>query len=96
MYRCIIIDDEEHAIQGLKKYLEAVPILELVACFSDAVVALTELKKLDPVNLILLDVDMPGISGIELSREIKGNLFLPPGIPSMVTMHLRLVPMTIY
>jgi DNA-binding LytR/AlgR family response regulator len=73
MYRCIIIDDEKHSIQGLKKYLEAVPRLELVASFSDALEALAELKKLDPVDLILLDVDMPGISGIELSREIKGK-----------------------
>jgi len=73
MYTCIIIDDEEHAIEGLKRYLKAVPMLELIATFSDSLLALTALRQLDRVDLILMDVDMPGISGIELSREIAGK-----------------------
>lgn len=71
MHSCIIIDDEEHAIQGLKKYIESVPGLELVASYSDAMEALAELRKMTQVDLILLDIDMPKITGIELSREIR-------------------------
>jgi len=73
MYKCIIIDDEEHAIDGLKRYIGAVPGIEIVTTFSDTLEALAVIKTIDPVDLILLDVDMPKITGIELSREIRNK-----------------------
>jgi len=71
MYKCIIIDDEEHSILGLKRYISAVPTLELIDCFTDPQIALSAFKKIDQVDLVLLDVDMPIINGIELSAEIR-------------------------
>eukprot|EP01012_Entosiphon_sulcatum_P058451 TRINITY_DN82514_c0_g1_i1.p1 TRINITY_DN82514_c0_g1~~TRINITY_DN82514_c0_g1_i1.p1 ORF type:complete len:249 (+),score=6.64 TRINITY_DN82514_c0_g1_i1:38-784(+) len=71
MYRCIIIDDEPHAIEGLKKYFESVPNIELVAAYSDPYTALIEMETLKDIDLVLLDIDMPKISGIELSKSIR-------------------------
>ncbi|MFC3561122.1 LytR/AlgR family response regulator transcription factor [Pedobacter jamesrossensis] len=69
--RCIIVDDEPHAIDGLKRYFEAMPDLELVKTFTDPVKAMIEIVAGEAVDLILLDVDMPGISGIELGKSLR-------------------------
>lgn len=68
---CIIVDDEPHAIDGLKRYFESMPDLELVKSFTDPVKAMIEIAAGESVDLILLDVDMPGISGIELGRFLR-------------------------
>ena len=71
VYRCVIIDDEEHALEGLKKYIEKCPELNLIASYSDPLLALRKLRELDKVDLILLDIDMPEINGIELSKLLR-------------------------
>lgn len=71
MYNCIIIDDEEHAIEGLKKYIEAAPELNLVKSFMDPVHALNEIKGMEGIDLVLLDIDMPGVNGIDLAKIIR-------------------------
>ena len=71
MYTCVIIDDEPHALEGLKKYVDAYPDLCLVKCYSDPRAALIEMSQEAMVDLVLLDIDMPYINGIELSREIR-------------------------
>jgi DNA-binding LytR/AlgR family response regulator len=71
MYRCIIIDDELHAIEGLKEYIRQTKELTLVNFYTDPVIAMQEIAYSDAVDLILLDVDMPEISGIELATSIR-------------------------
>src|SRR3982750_1482359 len=73
MYKCIIIDDEPQAIEGLKTYLAATPQLELLASYTDPVIALKEIVERDNVDLIFLDVDMPKINGIELAKVIRNK-----------------------
>jgi DNA-binding LytR/AlgR family response regulator len=73
MYRCIIIDDEQHAIEGLKKYIDSVPELTLIQSYTDPLLALKAITEGDAVDLILLDVDMPKITGIELSKVIRNK-----------------------
>src|ERR1700761_7121471 len=70
-YKCIIIDDEAHSIEGLKKYIEQIPSLILTKCYTDPLAALLELSASDPVDLILMDISMPNITGIELSQQIR-------------------------
>jgi len=72
-YKCIIIDDESHAIEGLERYIATLPELEVFKTYHDPVIALREIPKLAKVDLIFLDVDMPTISGLELAKEIRGK-----------------------
>ena len=70
-YKCIIIDDEAHSIEGLKRYIEQIPSLVLTKYYTDPLTALMELSSSEPVDLILMDIDMPNITGIELSQQIR-------------------------
>ena len=72
-YKCIIIDDEPHAIEGLEKYIATIPELEVTKTYNDPLVALKEIPKLAVVDIIFLDVDMPMISGLELAKEIRSK-----------------------
>jgi DNA-binding LytR/AlgR family response regulator len=71
MYKCIIVDDEPHAIDGLKRYIDGIPDLEIVRTFTDSVIALIEITSGPEVDLILLDIDMPGVSGLEIAKEVR-------------------------
>lgn len=68
---CIIIDDEPYAIEGLKSYINSIPNLSVLKTYTDPLEALIDLVNSDMVDLILLDIDMPKITGIELSKEIR-------------------------
>lgn len=73
---CIIIEDQPPAQRILKKYIEDVGALQLKATFTDAVQAM-EFLKTESVDLILLDIHLPKISGIDLLKTMP---HLPPVI----------------
>lgn len=73
MYTCIIIDDEPHAIEGLKGYISTLPELLLIKSYTDPLIALKEISINVKVDIVFLDVDMPRISGIELAKEIRSK-----------------------
>ena len=64
MINCIILDDEEHAIELLKLHIEQTPFLKLVGATTDPIIALQLLNDLD-VGLLFLDIQMPGMTGLE-------------------------------
>lgn len=66
---CIAIDDEPPALEIMKNYIEAVPVLHLEGVFSNAVDALTLLQK-KPVDLLFLDIQMPHILGTNFIRAL--------------------------
>jgi DNA-binding LytR/AlgR family response regulator len=66
---CAIIDDEPPAIRLLEKYVAKVPFLNLVFSSSNPIEALAKLHT-EPVDLIFLDIQMPNITGIQLSKII--------------------------
>lgn len=65
-----IVDDEEHAIETIADYTNRTPGLTLLGFSRDPVSALEVLRSDDPPMLAFLDVDMPGISGLELAALI--------------------------
>jgi DNA-binding LytR/AlgR family response regulator len=67
--KVIIVDDEPRAIDLLTRYLEHFSSLELVATFRNGLKAYEYISK-EPVDLILLDINMPHVSGISLSRML--------------------------
>lgn len=67
--RCIIVDDEPIARIGMKNLIDKVPQLELIGCFDSAESA-SEFMQINKVDLLFLDIQMPGISGIEFAKDI--------------------------
>ncbi len=61
----LIVDDEAPARRVLRSHIEKLPLLRLVGECSDGVNALAMLRK-EPVSLLLLDIHMPELSGLEL------------------------------
>jgi DNA-binding LytR/AlgR family response regulator len=68
--KCIIIDDEPLAREGMKMNISEIPNLELVGEFQDAIKANEFLQK-NHVDLMFLDIEMPGVTGLEFLRNLK-------------------------
>ena len=66
---CIIIEDQPPAQRILKKYIEDIGSLELMATFSDAIQAMGFLKT-EAIDLIFLDIHLPKISGIDFLKSL--------------------------
>ncbi len=71
--KTIIVDDEPKAIELLKYYLEHFNSIELLGTFRNGLKAFEFLSK-EPVDLIFLDINMPHISGISLSKMLPDNV----------------------
>lgn len=68
--RALIVDDEPHAIAVLEKYLSQFSQIELVGKCADAIQAFQLLQQ-KQVDLMFLDIKMPGIKGTDLLRSLK-------------------------
>ncbi|WP_394781452.1 LytR/AlgR family response regulator transcription factor [Undibacterium sp.] len=82
--KVLIVDDEAHARTNLRLALAALPGWELAAESASAEAARTCLKA-GRVDVLLLDVQMPRESGLELARELS-RLDMPP-LVIFVTAH---------
>jgi DNA-binding NarL/FixJ family response regulator len=69
MIRLLIIDDHEMVREGLKAMLVAEPDFTIVGDAANAEQALEMIQRLRP-DVVLLDIRLPGISGIELCRTV--------------------------
>ena len=67
---CIIVDDNKMARTALKKLIEQVDSLELKEECASPVDAYNYLLK-ENVDLVFLDVEMPGMTGIELVKNLE-------------------------
>jgi DNA-binding LytR/AlgR family response regulator len=70
--KCIIVDDNKMARMALKQLVSQVPGLDLVAECNDAAETLNALNS-NQVDLLLLDIEMPGVTGIDLTRKLGNN-----------------------
>lgn len=73
--KCLIIDDEPIARIGMKRLVSRHPDLEISAQLGSAEEALDFLETND-VDLIFLDIQMSGITGMEFASKIKGNALI--------------------
>lgn len=73
--KCIIVDDEPIARKGIRSLVARIPELELMEMFNNASSAATYLTS-HPVDLVFLDVQMPGITGIEFARNISKDTLI--------------------
>ena len=66
--KCIVIDDEPLAIEGMKMNIEKIDFLELIGTFTNALDANTFLQK-NEVDLMFIDIEMPDITGKALQKS---------------------------
>lgn len=66
---CAIIDDEPLAVELMESYVAKTPFLELRGSWSGGTTALEALRTA-PVDLLFCDIQMPRLSGMELSRML--------------------------
>jgi DNA-binding LytR/AlgR family response regulator len=69
MMTCIIVDDEPLARKGIENYVSQISNLLLLASFEHAQEATNFIKK-NKVDLLLLDISMPDISGIDMLHNL--------------------------
>lgn len=72
MIHCLIVDDEQPAIDIIKHYIAQTPFLQLAATSTNPVEALQIVNE-QPIDLIFLDIQMPELSGIDFIRAIHGR-----------------------
>lgn len=70
MYKVLIVDDEFLARKLLQGYVSKMPELELIGSAQNAFEAFTILKD-QPADILLLDIHMPDLNGLELARTLK-------------------------
>lgn len=69
MIKCIAIDDEPLALENTLKYISRIPFLQLLNAYNNALEAMEALLEQE-VDLLFLDIDMPGLNGIELMQSL--------------------------
>lgn len=79
MIRALLVDDEAPARSELRYLLAAHPEVEVVGEAASAAEAL-KLASAVPYDVVFLDVEMPGLSGLEAARLVHGR----PGRPQLV------------
>ncbi|MBI4796534.1 MAG: response regulator transcription factor [Deltaproteobacteria bacterium] len=85
--KLLIVDDHPMFREGLKSIIAQNPELEVVGETGEGKAALKMAKSLRP-DLVVLDISLPDVSGIDLSRELKG--ILPETQTLIVSMHAKI------
>lgn len=68
--KIVIADDHHILLDGLKAMLQKQPDIEVVAVYDNGQALLDELPKTQP-DIALVDINMPGMQGSELTQKIK-------------------------
>src|SRR6478672_12183571 len=84
MIRIVIADDHTIMREGLKRILDGADDIQVVGEAVDGFEVLAQVRK-GGFDLLMLDLSMPGRSGVELIRQIKDEV---PKLPILIlTMH---------
>ena len=71
-YRIVIADDHAMVREGICGLVDACPDLAVVGQAGDGLELLNVLKQ-TPADMVILDISMPGLRGLEVAREIHAN-----------------------
>ena len=81
----IIVDDHQMIIDGFSRIIGDEQGFEVISSYSDPKEALVKVPILKP-QILMVDLEMPGMSGLELVRQLK--LKMPELKTILLTMHL--------
>ena len=70
MIKCIVVDDEPLAREGLSNYVKEVGFLELKATCENPI-ELTNLLNIHQIDLLFLDIQMPKMNGLDFLKTIQ-------------------------
>ena len=73
MINCVIVDDEQDAIDVLKHYVHQTPILNLAGSTTNPLEAL-QILATQRIDLMFLDIQMPQLSGMDVIKAINRNI----------------------
>ncbi|MEH6406058.1 MAG: LytTR family DNA-binding domain-containing protein [Leeuwenhoekiella sp.] len=71
--KCIVVDDESMAREILERHLAKIDSIEILASCENATEAFNLISSQE-IDLIFLDINMPGISGISFARSINSSI----------------------
>lgn len=77
--RVLLVDDQTLVRQGIKSLLELTESIRVVAEASDGAQAIEMIPEIKP-DVVLLDMRMPGKTGLDVLQELGGSNALPPTI----------------
>ncbi|MDN5214154.1 LytTR family DNA-binding domain-containing protein [Fulvivirgaceae bacterium BMA12] len=72
MITCVAIDDEPEALEIIKMHVSKITELDLLGCFFDPETAIDFIEQ-GSVDLIFLDINLPGFSGIDFLKRLKNQ-----------------------
>jgi len=79
MINVMLVDDQNLVRKGVRSLLELAEEIEVIAEASDGAEAIRMIPEVAP-DVVLLDMRMPGLSGLDVLRELSQNETLPPTI----------------
>lgn len=72
MLRCLAVDDEMLSLDLLEDNIRRIPFLHLAGKCSNAFEALSLMQR-EPVDLIFLDIQMPGLTGVQFLESLASH-----------------------
>ncbi|WP_174264460.1 response regulator [Phytoactinopolyspora halotolerans] len=84
MITVAIVDDEELVRTGLRAIIDAQPDLEVVGEAADGAEAVPLVRRLRP-DVVLMDVRMPAVDGIQATRHLRSTMDAPPAVLVVTT-----------
>jgi two-component system, LytTR family, response regulator len=81
--RTLIAEDEPLAREGLAHWVRQSPALALVGSVADGPAALAAIRELQP-ELVLMDIQMPGMTGLQVLKALNDELPSGPALPDVI------------
>jgi len=71
MIKILVVDDQEMFLQGIVMILKEYPTISIVGTARDGVQALEFIKKNPKTDIVLMDINMPNLNGVDATKKIK-------------------------